>query len=153
MRGMGAYIRIKGGKYLGGFVIVEDGQLKETQSIPAPADECESGQLGELFVRTADLIDRWSPDLFALKVSEAQRDPSFTIARRAEGVILGAAGRQRGLPVTNWVRQSLCKPAGLTMKAKTQDAVSALCAGLSQVPADDELRQAAAAAVAALAAA
>lgn len=145
----GAYVRIQGGRYLAGFAVIDGTNVVEQQNFPAPPDETEAGQLGELYARAADLLDETEPGLFALKLSETPRDPDARFARHAEGAILGAVGRRRSIEVTHWFGRSLCKPAGLTGKARNAEAIEALCSRLSPVPAEDEVRQAAAAALAA----
>jgi Holliday junction resolvasome RuvABC endonuclease subunit len=151
VKALGAYIRIRNGRYLAGFAVVEDDQLVLQQSYPAPADETDAGQLGELYGRTGDVIASASPDLFALKVSEiARTSTNAVIAHRAEGVLLAAAGRQRSLGISSWSGQRLWKPAGFASPAKTKESIDALCGRLAQVPNGDEVRQAAAAAAAAL---
>ena len=92
------------------------------------------------------------PSLFALKISELQKQGQALVAHRAEGVVLGAVGRHRALDVTTWSGRSLWKPAGLDAKAKNPEIIATLCSRVSPEPKHDELRQAAAAAVAALAA-
>jgi Holliday junction resolvasome RuvABC endonuclease subunit len=154
MKALGAYVRIRQGRYVAGFASLEDAKLTLEQSFPAPADESEAGQLGELYARVGDLLDRTKPDLFALKVSEiARNSSSAVIAHRAEGALLAAVGRHRGLEISLWSGPRLWKPAGFSRSAKTQASVEALCSGLTPKPQADEARQAAAAAVAALAAA
>lgn len=150
MRAMGAHIRIRADRYLAGFVLIDGTTVKFSQSFPAPPDESEAGQLNELYERVGDLIGRWSPELLALKISEIQQKPAYVTAHRAEGALLGAAGRYRSLPVSLWSGQKLWKPAGFSKMAKTQDSVDALCATLSTAPKEPEARQAAAAGVAAL---
>jgi hypothetical protein len=151
MKALGAYIRIRDGRYLAGFAVVEDDRLVLQQSYPAPADETDAGQLGELYGRTGDVIASTTPDLFALKVSEISRQSAnAVIAHRAEGVLLAAAGRQRSLGTSTWSGPKLWKPAGFTGPAKTKESVDGLCARLAEQPVSDEVRQAAAAAVAAL---
>lgn len=148
---MGAYIRVKGDRYIAGFVLIDNPTVAETQSFPAPPDESQAGQLGELYARASDLIGRWGPELFALKISELQKQRQALVAHRAEGVVLGAVGRHRGVDVTTWSGRSLWKPAGLDARAKNPTIIATLCSRVSPEPSDDELRQAAAAAIAALA--
>jgi len=151
---LGAYVRIREGGYLAGFVALGDDRLTSEQSFPAPANETEAGQLGELYARTTDLINRTGPDLFALKVNGiARQSANAVIAHRAEGALLGAVGRHRSLQVSLWSGSRLWKPAGFSSPAKTQESIAALCARLTPSPQSEEGRQAAAAAVAALAAA
>ena len=150
MKVMGAHVRVRADRYLTGFVLIEGTSVEFSQSFPAPPDESEAGQLGELYGRVEDLIGRWSPDLLALKISEIQQRPAYVTAHRAEGALLGAAGRYRSMPASFWSGQKLWKPAGFAKPAKTQASVDALCARLSPAPEEPEVRQAAAAAVAAL---
>lgn len=151
MKALGAHVRIQEGRYVAGFASLDDNQLTLEQSFPAPADETEAGQLGELYSRVGDLLNRTNPDLFALKVSEiARNSPNAVIAHRAEGALLGAVGRHRALEISLWSGPRLWKPAGFKSPAKTQASVEALCAGLTPKPKSSESRQAAAAAVAAL---
>jgi Holliday junction resolvasome RuvABC endonuclease subunit len=154
VKALGAHVRIRDGRYLAGFVVVDGDRLLLQQSYPAPADETDAGRLGELYGRAGDLIARTAPDLLALKVSEISRQSAnAVIAHRAEGVVLAAAGRQRSLGISLWSGPKLWKPAGFTGSAKTKESVDALCARLTQQPDTDEARQAAAAAIAALGAA
>jgi Holliday junction resolvasome RuvABC endonuclease subunit len=154
MKVLGAHIRIHDGRYVAGFAVVQHDQLLAQQSYPAPADETEAGRLGELYSRVGDLITRTTPDVFALKASEIARQTANAVtAQRAEGVLLGAVGRNRTLPVSIWSGRKLWKPAGLSASAKTRESVDSLCSRLTPQPDTDEARQAAAAAVAALAAA
>lgn len=151
MKALGAYVRIHQGRYVAGFASLDSAELTLEQSFPAPADESEAGQLGELYVRVGDLLDRTKPDLFALKVSEIARNSSnAVVAHRAEGALLAAVGRRRGLEVSLWSGPRLWKPAGFSKSTKTQASIEALCSGLTPKPQADEVRQAAAAAVAAL---
>jgi hypothetical protein len=151
VKALGAHIRIRDGRYLAGFVVVEGDRLLVQQSFPAPADETDAGGLGELFGRAGDLIVRSAPELFALKVSEIPRNSANAVlAHRAEGVVLAAAGRPRALAISLWSGPKLWKPAGFTRSAKTKDSVDALCARLTKQPDTDEARQAVAAAIAAL---
>jgi Holliday junction resolvasome RuvABC endonuclease subunit len=154
VKALGAYVRIQNGRYLAGFALVEDDRLALQQSFPAPADESEAGRLGELYARVGDLIRRAAPDLFALKVSEiARQSANAVIAHRAEGALLGAAGRHRSLTISFWSGPRLWKPAGFANPAKTKQSIDALCARVTPQPETDEGRQAAAAAIASLAAA
>ena len=151
MKALGAHVRIRDGRYLAGFAVVEGDRLLLQQSYPAPADETDAGRLGELYGRVGDLITRAAPDLFAFKVSEiARQSASAVIAHRAEGVVLAAVGRHRSLDVSLWSGPKLWKPAGFTGPTKTKELVEVLCARLTQQPETDEARQAAAAAIAAL---
>lgn len=149
---MGAYIRIAAKRYCAGFVLIDDSSVVDAQSFPAPPNESEAVQLRELYARASDLVDRWIPELFALKHAEL-RGGSAMIAGRAEGVVLAAVGRTPTVEAKMYRRQSLCKPADLTQCATTPEILSVLCGRVAPEPSEPELRQAAAAAVAMLAAA
>jgi Holliday junction resolvasome RuvABC endonuclease subunit len=151
VKALGAHIRIRDGRYLAGFAVIDDDRLIDEQSLPAPADETEAGQLGELYGRVLDLIARSKPELFALKASDINRSSANAVAaHRAEGVVLAAAGRERSLKISSWSGPKLWKPAGFKAPAKTKESVDALCARVAEQPSTDEARQAAAAAIAAL---
>lgn len=146
----GAFVRVQSGQYVVGLALVDGDQLLEEVSLSAPADRDEAGQLGELFGRVADTLVKWAPDHFALRASEINRSTGGAVtAHRAEGIVMGAAGRVRDLPVSTWRRASLFKPAGLDQSAKGPEVTDALCSRLSSEPVATEVRQAASAAVAA----
>jgi hypothetical protein len=155
MVAVGAHIAIQGGRFVAGFAVVDDAfQLVEQFSISAPPDETEAAQFHELFDRTRDLITHRSPDLFALRVSEITGGSNLArLAHRGEGVVLAAAGQSRDLGVSYFKRQSLGRAAGLGTTATGQAAVNALSGVVTPEPTTNEIRQAAAAAVAALRAA
>jgi Holliday junction resolvasome RuvABC endonuclease subunit len=154
MRALGVHIRIAGGRYIAGFVWVEDDRLIDSDSFPAPADRNEACRLGELYERTAGILGEAAPDLFGLKVSEINRQSaSAVVAHRAEGVVLGATIIHPDLPIEQWSRQRLFSPAGLDSRAKGSEVVDALCTRLNRVPDKPECQQAAAAAVGSLIAA
>jgi len=137
-------MRATAGRYVAGFAVVEDESLIAGESHSAPADRGEEGQLEELHRTSIDLIRRFEPDAVAVKANEAQ-PPSLIIALHAEGVALAATGAA-GIPMHRFYRAGLLKPAGLSGRAKTTEIVDALCAGLDNEPAENEVRQAAAAA-------
>lgn len=155
MKALGAHIRIDAGRYLAGFALVDgDGSgmhLLRQLSLPAPRDLDEAGQLLDLYARTRERVTEGAPDIFALKLVETFRmNPQTILALRCEGAVLGAAGHTRELKVELWARQRLAKPAGLTRSPKIEEILERLCSRLDQEPSEPELRQAAAAAVAAL---
>jgi hypothetical protein len=147
---MGAYIRIEAKRYCAGFILIDGSAVIDSQSFSAPASQSEAGQLNALHARASDLVDRWKPELFALKNAELQGGAARN-GFRAEGIVLGAVGRKPEIEVKTYVRQSLLKPAGLS-SGRTPVVVDALCARIAPEPSDPEVRQAAAAAIALLAA-
>ena len=151
MRAIGVHVAVRDGRYIAGFAVVEDATLVTSISFAAPSDEDEAAQLHELHRRAGDLIDHHRPDLLALRVAEIRGGGTrAAVAHRGEGAILGAAGKERDLPVSTWVRASLVRPSGLDRAARSTEITDALCATLDRAPAESEARQAAAAAVAAL---
>jgi Holliday junction resolvasome RuvABC endonuclease subunit len=98
---LGAAVRVSGGRYQAGLVLVDDTKLVEEQSLAAPKDISLAGQLDELYRRTRDLISEWKPDVLVLGVTDHVSASKGAVARRAEGAILAAAG-QKGLPMESW---------------------------------------------------
>jgi Holliday junction resolvasome RuvABC endonuclease subunit len=152
MVAVGAHITIQNGRFVAGFAVVDEGlRLEDQFSISAPPDEAEAAQFHELFDRTRDLIAHRHPDLFALRVSEITGVSNRAkLAHRAEGVVLAAAGQSRDLVVSYWIRQSLGRVAGLGAIATGHAAVDALARLVTPEPTSNEIRQAAAAAAAAI---
>lgn len=141
---LGAYVKVRSGRYLVGFAWIDDLALQATDSFAAPADRDEAGQLGELHVRTEGVIAEASPDLFVLKRSEIQTKKQATIANHAEGVILAAAGRTDSLEPLSRSRQKLAAVGGSNRNTQLVDN---LCNLLDRRPDDDECAEAAAGAV------
>jgi hypothetical protein len=149
VRVAGAHIRVSGGRYLAGLVVVDDREVIRAVSLPAPPDSDEGRQLEELYTIAHDLFAECEPEQLAVKVAEAQ-GRARAIGHRGEGAVLAAAG-VNGIEVEMWVGRGLTKPAGLQRDATTQDAVAKLCSELTGEPTDEsEIAQAAAAALASL---
>lgn len=150
MRTLGVFIRIQGGAYVAGFALVEDDRLLRDDRFPAPPDEDAPRQLGELYKHARDSIAQLGVVAVALKESEIQGGGrNATIAHRAEGAVLAAAGEARDLEITTWLGSRMWRPAGFTRRPSNAEVIEALCAQLHQAPASDETKQAAAAARAA----
>jgi hypothetical protein len=150
MRAIGAHVAVRTGRHVVGFAVLDDDQLVDSFVVSAPGDEDEASQLHELSVRTRDLIEHCTPGRFSLRAAEIRGGKPLTVARRAEGAVLSAVGETRDLPVSIWVRPSLSGAAGLGARGTAVMAVSTLLAGVTPAPTGAEVRQAAAAAVAAL---
>jgi Holliday junction resolvasome RuvABC endonuclease subunit len=138
----GVHIRVHDDRYLAGLAIVDGRDLLLERSLPAPADSDLGRQLEELYELARDLFQEHTPQLLALKASEAQ-GRALKTAMRAEGCVLAAAGVQ-GVPVRVWHGAGLRRPAGLTSSSSVQQCVTSLCNELSQAPATNEASQAAA---------
>jgi hypothetical protein len=147
---LGVFIRIQGGAYVAGFALVEDDRLLRDDRFPAPPDEDGPRQYGELYKHTRDSIAQLGVEALALKESEIQGGGrNATIAHRAEGAVLAAAGEIRDLEVTTWLGSRKWRPAGFNKRPTNVEVVAALWSQLNQEPASEETKQAAAAARAA----
>jgi hypothetical protein len=144
----GVHIRVASGRYLAGLAVVEDRDLVRARSLPAPADADVGRQLEELHELAGDLLAEFAPTELAVKVSEA-RGRSLAVALRAEGCALAAAGHH-GVPARLWFGAGLTRPSGLSSRSSVQERVNALCGELSEMPAQAEVAQAAAAALASI---
>jgi hypothetical protein len=144
---LGVFIRIQGGAYVAGFALVEDDRLLRDDRFPAPPDEDAPRQFAELYKHTRDSITQFAVESVALKESEIQGGGrNATIAHRAEGAALAAAGEIRNLEVTLWLGSRMWRPAGFTKRPSNIEVIAALWGQLDQEPASDETKQAAAAA-------
>lgn len=150
MRAIGAHVTIRNGRHVVGFAVLEDDHLEESFVVSAPRDEDEASQLHELSARTRDLIEHRLPEVFALRATEIRGGKALTVARRAEGAILSAVGETRDLAVSIWIRPSLSGAAGLGAGATVDLAVSRLLAAITPTLVENDVKQAAAAAVAAI---
>ena len=150
MKTLGVFIRIQGGAYVAGFALVEDDRLLRDDRFPAPPDEDDPRQYGELYKHTRDSIAQLGVEALALKESEIQGGGrNATIAHRAEGAVLAAAGEIRDLEVTMWLGSRMWRPAGFSKRPTNVEVVAAFWGQLDQEPASEETKQAAAAARAA----
>jgi Holliday junction resolvasome RuvABC endonuclease subunit len=145
LRVIGAHVRASDRRFLAGLAVVDDDRLVRGVSLPAPADSDIGRQLEELYVLARDFVNEFEPEELALKVTEARAKSALAVAHRAEGCILAAAG-DKGVPVTLWFGASLRTPSGLESHSSVQQRVEALCSELSQMPTENEVAQAAAAA-------
>jgi Holliday junction resolvasome RuvABC endonuclease subunit len=147
---LGAHIRIQGGRYLAGFAVVDADRLGRTESLSAPADRDEPGQLADLYLSAADLIREVEPEVIAIRASEAGSAAALRVAQHAEGAVMAATGSS-GIRAVRFVTASLWKPAGFAGSAKAAQSIAALCAQLRNPPdGPNEVEQAAAAARAAI---
>jgi hypothetical protein len=148
---LGVFIRIQGGSFVAGFALLEGDRLLRDDRFPAPPDEDAPRQLDELYRHARDSIAQLGAQAVAVKESEIQGGGrNATIAHRAEGAVLAAAGEVRDLEVTTWLGSRMWSPAGFTRRPSNAEVVEALCAQLDQQPGSDETAQAAAAARAAI---
>jgi hypothetical protein len=97
------------------------------------------------------MIGHHQVEAVALKESEIQGGTrNASIARRAEGAVLAAAGETRELRVTTWLGASMWRPAGFARRPTNAEVIAALADQLQPPPASEETRQASAAARAAI---
>jgi hypothetical protein len=151
---LGVFVRIQNGAYVAGFAVVDDATLVHEERFTAPPDEDLSRQLAELYAHARDTITHYDVETVALKESEIRGGTrEASIARRAEGAILAAAGRTRELTVSTWLGASMSRYAGFTKRPSNAEVISALAANVQPAPGSDETQQAAAAARAAILAA
>jgi len=144
---LGAFVRVQGGIYVAGFAVVEDDVLVREDRFPAPPDEDLPRQLAELHAHASDMIGHHQVEAVALKESEIQGGTrNASIARRAEGAVLAAAGETRELLVTTWLGASMWRPAGFARRPTNAEVIAALADQLQPPPASEETRQASAAA-------
>jgi Holliday junction resolvasome RuvABC endonuclease subunit len=144
---LGVFVRVQGGVYVAGFAVVEDNALIREDRFPAPPDEDPTRQLAELHAHTKDTIEHHQVEAVALKESEIRGGTrEASIARRAEGAVLAAAGETRELPVTTWLGASMWRHAGFDQRPSNTEVIAALADLLQPLPTSDETRQAAAAA-------
>jgi hypothetical protein len=151
VRTLGVFIRVQGGAYVAGFAIVEDDTLVREERFPAPPDEDTARQFADLYRHTRDTVADLHVQAVALKESEIQGGGrNASIARRAEGAVLAAAGEIRELEVTTWLGARMWRHAGFQRRPPNVEVVAALADALQPPPTTDEARQAAAAARAAI---
>jgi hypothetical protein len=152
---LGVFVRVQNGAYVAGFVVIENDSLLHQERFTAPPDEDLARQLADLHSHARDVIAHYEVGAVALKESEIRGGTrEASIARRAEGTILAAAGTVRELRVSTWVGASMSPHAGFPRRRPNVEVVAALVEPLQPAPTSDEARQAAAAArVAILAAA
>jgi Holliday junction resolvasome RuvABC endonuclease subunit len=133
---LGVHVHTADARYLAHFAVVDGDTVVATSTFRAPSSESEGGQLHELSVRVAQLLDSHSPDVVAIRQTEQgkTRRPMAQLAvpLKAEGAILAAAGGQ-GVE-----SESI---AGATLRSKlpnakgsTEDAVNHLCQRLRGGP-------------------
>lgn len=150
MRVAGAHVRVSDHRYLTGFAVLENRDVVDVLSLPAPSGSDEGRQLEELHTITADLLAKFAPQQLAISVTATQRQADRAIAQRGAGVLMAAAGAA-GVGVKLWSGSGLWSPAGLTRNAAHQESVEALCRKLSGKPTDTtEVAYAAAVALASL---
>ena len=150
MKTLGVFIRVQGGAYVAGFAVVEDDVLLREERFAAPPDEDAPRQLADLYRHTRDTIADFEVEAVALKESEIQGGGrNASIARRAEGAVLAAAGEARELEVTTWLGAGMWRPAGFDRRPSNAEVIAALADTLQPPPTSDETRQAGAAARAA----
>ncbi len=141
---LGAHVKVKEKRYCAGFAWIDDLTLKGEDSFAAPADQTEDDQLRELLTRAEGVIDEVKPDLFVLKTADIQGKAPATVAHRAEGVVLAAAGGPEPLTVLMRSRQKLARYGGSQTNSVI---VERLCGELDKEPKSPECREATAAAV------
>lgn len=149
MKYVGAAVRVSKKRYSAALILVEDGHVVQQVPLPAPT---ESGpkRLSELHDRTRDFVSQTKPNLFALKAFEGRAGKDE--ARRAEGAMIAGAASQGPLLIQVLVGAGMWKPAGFAQRTGADNAsiVTALCKKLDTPLSGKEMRDAAAAAVAAI---
>jgi hypothetical protein len=150
MIALGAHVRVAGGRHLAGLAVVRDDAVVDHFSAAAPTGD-EATSLSELYSRAHDMIGHHEPDLVVLLASEARDRADLTVARRAEGAILAAAGLQaRPLRVFK-TGSALRRPASLAGRGTNKETIPAIAERLTGlVSPGDEIAYAAAAAFAGL---
>lgn len=147
MKTLGVFVKLQKGAYVAGFALADENHLLREDRFPAPADEDTARQLSDLYRHVRDLVGQFAPDAVALKASEIQGGGNrATIAHRAEGAALAAAGEVRELEVTVWLASSMWSLAGFSKRPANVEVVRRLCQQLDRSPTSDEAKQAAAAA-------
>lgn len=146
---LGAHVRVQDRRYVAGLVVLDGVDVIDTFSVAAPSDD-EARSLSELYRRAHDMMTHHAPGLVVLLAHEGMSAAALGVARRAEGVVLAAAGEQDRAVLIYKKGASLRKPSGLagtgTVKATVADVV-AMIRGLDAPP--SEVAYAAAAAFAA----
>jgi hypothetical protein len=153
MRALGVAIKMRKLNYLVGFAVIEDDRVGECLSLAAPPDLPLAGQLEELHRRARDFADHEAPDLLALKSSEIRgATKQAAVAHRAEGAILAGFGSHPTIRVEEMTGRSMFPATDFTERlgVSNKEIVDALCEQLDAPPEEEEVRQAAAAARAAL---
>jgi hypothetical protein len=150
MIALGAHARVVGGRHVVGLAVLSDTAIVDRFSAAAPSDD-EATSLSELYSRAHDMIGHHEPDLVVLLASEARDRADLTVARRAEGAILAAAGLQaRPLRVFN-TGSALRRPTGLPGRGTNKQTITAIAERLTGLASPtDEIAYAAAAAFAGL---
>ena len=142
----GVYVRRSEQRYDAAVAVIGTSAVLEHTHVSAAAGEAESGQLGELYVRahevlrphTVDLVVLWPPD--PPPGGHIRLKPTLATGR-AEGAILAAAG-DLGI-ASDVISGAGVRAAG---GGSTDTAIAALCAPVTNVPTDDSVRRAVAAA-------
>jgi len=141
---VGVHVRIAARKYLVGFAVLQDLQLLDQMSLPAPGDSAPR-DLEELHQRAYDFFLNHKPASICLLASDS-RPPSLNAACRAEGALLAAVGRA-GIRVDEISGALLRKPSGLGPRATVAACVAALCADIGGTELKTEEASRAAAAI------
>ncbi len=88
---LGVHLRVSGGRYLAGFVLLDDAAVVDAWSQPSPAGD-DAARLAHLYRFTADLIAEHSVQAVSIKGSEAGSAKAISEAAHAEGAVLAATG-------------------------------------------------------------
>jgi hypothetical protein len=148
MIALGAHVRVQDRRYVAGLAVLDGVDVIDTFSVAAPSDD-EARSLSELYRRAHDMMTHHAPSLVVLLAHEGMSGATLGVARRAEGVVLAAAGDQDRSVHIYKKGASLRKPTGLTgtgtVKATVADVVG-MIRGLDTPP--SEVAYAAAAAFA-----
>lgn len=147
MKSVGAAVRVSKGRYSAALILIYDAVVVQQVPLPAPTASGH-GRLSELYQRTRDFVAETQPDLFALKVFEGQAGKDE--ARRAEGAVLAGAASQSGVRISLLFGSGMWVPAGRPKPRTNAVVVGALCDKLDTEVTGKELRDAAAAGLAAI---
>jgi hypothetical protein len=129
MIALGAHVRVVKARYAAGLAVVESDAVTATFAVAAPSDD-EAMSLSELYRRAHDMIGHHDAELVVLLASEARDRADLTVARRAEGALLAAAGNH-DRPVRIYkTGGALRKPAGLTGQAPNKATIAEIAAGV-----------------------
>lgn len=118
----------------------------------APAGESSAGQLQELYVRARELFERNAVEVVVLWPTDpspggAGRRAPLIEASRAEGAVIAAAGAAASVSqVQKAASATIRAAAGLS--SDIGSSVAALCGPVDDLPADEAVVRAAAAAIA-----
>lgn len=140
---LGAYVKVKDDRFVAGFALTHNGELVDSWTFSAPTGHDHGGQLGELSDFAFDRLRQSGADRLAILFVDVPRGKAKPkrLARRAEGAIAAAAGRA-SIPAKLWSDRAF------TGGGAVQSRVDELCSQLAQVPAQEERKRAAAAALA-----